>query len=497
MNISQTIVDFATLAIKHGGWMEMDRIYLQNRILCLIGEDQLTEVKPSPIPPSSLELLDSLIQQAVANEVISGEIQAETDILEAQIMDLLTPPPSVLNALFAERYAKDVHSATEYFFELSKTTNYIKTRDIARNVAFTTDTKYGELQITINLSKPEKDPKQIALERTMPAGSYPKCQLCMENEGYAGRINYPARTNLRIVRMNLDGESWGFQYSPYAYFNEHCIFLAEEHRPMVISPATFRRLLKIVTIFPHYFVGSNADLPIVGGSILSHDHYQGGRHTFPMALAAKELDFQLAHFPQVSCATVNWPMSVIRLTGNDAEALTQAATYVLEKWRVYSDPAVDVIAFSEEGTPHHTITPIARRNGSDYELDLVLRDNHTSALYPDGVFHPHPEVHHIKKENIGLIEVMGLAVLPARLKAECKEVEAFLLDKPNQIAAYHLDWAETIKATKQITEQNVHALLEQEIGHVFAQVLEDVGVFKRDVAGQSAFKRFLTELERG
>lgn len=493
MSISQTIFDFTTLAIHSGGWMELDRLYLHNRILGMIGEDALEQAKVQPVTKSSLELLDELVAQALANQVI-GEMLAEREIFEAQLMDFLTPPPSVVNALFAQHYAKDPQEATDYFFELCKNNDYIKTRAIEKNIVFPVATEYGELEITINLSKPEKDPKQIAAERNAVSVNYPKCMLCMENEGYKGRMNYPARTNHRIIRMNLDGESWGFQYSPYAYYNEHCIVLAEEHRPMKIDRSTFERLLKIIEVLPHYFVGSNADLPIVGGSILSHDHYQGGKHTFAMAKAPIEFVFSLKDYPEVKAGIVKWPMSVIRLQAQDQAQLVAASVEILEKWRNYSDPSVDAVAFSTDGTPHHTITPIARKNGDLFEMDLVLRDNNVSEEHPDGIFHPHQDVQHIKKENIGLIEVMGLAVLPPRLATELVEVEKYVLGEANEIADYHIPWADRLKTEFNFTAENVQAEIRKQVGLIFARVLEDAGVFKRNETGQAAFKRFIAEL---
>lgn len=493
MTLSQTIFDFTTLAIHFGGWMDMDRLYLQNRVLGMIGEDALGAVEVKPTERTSVELLDELVARAKENGVI-GETLAEREILEAQLMDLLTPPPSVVNALFAQHYSKDPQEATDYFFELCKTNDYIKTRAIAKNIVFPAETEYGTLEITINLSKPEKDPKEIAAQRNSVSVDYPKCMLCMENEGYKGRMNYPARTNHRIIRMNLDGEAWGFQYSPYAYYNEHCIVLANEHRPMKINRQTFERLVKVIEVLPHYFVGSNADLPIVGGSILSHDHYQGGRHTFAMAKAPVERSFDLPGFTEVQAGIVKWPMSVIRLQSADTTQLVAASEYILEQWREYSDPSVQVNAYSADGTPHHTITPIARKNGDVYEMDLVLRDNNVSAEYPEGIFHPHPEVQHIKKENIGLIEVMGLAVLPPRLATELTEVERYLLAEDNQIAAYHVEWADELKARYEFTAENVEAIVQKEVGLVFAKVLEHAGVFKRDDEGQAAFARFIQTL---
>lgn len=493
MSISQTVVDFATLAIHAGGYMELDRLYLQNRIIALIGEDSLDEVKPQSATQNSLELLDALVKKAKENGVI-GDSLAQKEILEAQLMDFLTPPPSVVNAFFAQHYAKTPEAATEYFFKLCQENDYIKTRAIAKNIVFPAETKYGKLEITINLSKPEKDPKEIATMKNVTAGDYPKCMLCMENEGYKGRLNYPARTNHRIIRMNLNGESWGFQYSPYAYYNEHCIVLSEEHRPMQISRATFERLLTIIEVLPHYFVGSNADLPIVGGSILSHDHYQGGKHTFAMAKAPLEKEIDLSVFPNIKAGIVKWPMSVLRLQGADKTEMINACEYILQAWKHYSDESVCVKAFSEDGTPHHTITPIARRNGKLYEVDLVLRDNNVSKKFPDGIFHPHPDVQHIKKENIGLIEVMGLAVLPPRLLPELEEVEKYVLGKPNNIADYHKTWAQAMMQTHEFTPTNAMDIIHGEVGQIFARVLEDAGVFKRDKVGQQAFLRFTDTL---
>lgn len=493
MSVSQTIRDFITLAIQSGGWMEMDRLYLENRVIAMIGEDSLTQAEIRRVTESAVDLVDLLLIQAEKNKVIT-DLQAEKDMLEAQLMDLMTPPPSVVNAYFAQYYSKDPVQATDYFFKLSKDNDYIKTREISRNIIFPAETEYGELEITINLSKPEKDPKQIAAERQAVKVDYPECMLCMENEGYKGRLNYPARTNHRIIRMNLDGESWGFQYSPYAYYDEHCIILSEEHRPMKITKETFQRLLKITEVLPHYFVGSNADLPIVGGSILSHDHYQGGRHTFPMAVAEIERTFELKAFPNIKAGIVKWPMSVIRLQGKNQKDLIEAANMIFQKWQTYSDKDLQIVAETEDGIQHHTITPIARRKDDLFEMDLVLRDNNVSEEYPDGIFHPHPDVQHIKKENIGLIEVMGLAVLPPRLESELREVEKYLLDEDNSIADYHAEWADQLKANNQITHENVTEIVQKAVGAVFARVLEDAGVFKRDVDGQEGFTRFIETL---
>lgn len=496
MSISQTITDFVTLAIQAGGWMELDRLYLQNRILAMIGEESFESSSPRPVTENSLDLLDILVAQATANEVIQKD-STDLEIFEAQLMDFLTPPPSVVNALFAQHYEKDPAQATDYFYKLSQENDYIKTRAIARNIVFSAETEYGQLEITINLSKPEKDPKQIASERLATHIDYPKCLLCMENEGYKGRSNYPARTNHRIIRMNLDGESWGFQYSPYAYYNEHSIILSEEHRPMIISKETFQRLIRITEVLPHYFVGSNADLPIVGGSILTHDHYQAGKHVFPMEKAEIEHYFELKDFPLLNAGIVKWPMSVIRLQSPNSEDLVAAATLILEKWRKYSDETVSIRAFSADGTSHHTITPIARRKDQLFELDLVLRDNNISTEHPDGIFHPHKDVQHIKKENIGLIEVMGLAVLPPRLNEELKEVENYVLAKENQLAEHHKKWADQMKNTYSFTKKNVTDIIQKEVGQIFTRVLADAGVYKRTTKGQIAFKRFIESLNEG
>ncbi|MGX6978027.1 UDP-glucose--hexose-1-phosphate uridylyltransferase [Vagococcus elongatus] len=490
MTISNLIKQFVTFAIEDGGWMTMDRIYLENRILALIGEEVLEDEKITSSPSlSPLELVDQLVDQGIKNNPATIR-----EILEGQLMDLMTPPPSVINALFAQHYDKNPKKATDYFYSLSKKNDYIKTRAIAKNIVFHSETDYGNLEITINLSKPEKDPKQIAAELTAKKVDYPKCMLCMENEGYLGRVNYPARSNHRIIRLNLDGESWGFQYSPYAYYNEHAIFLAEEHRPMKITKNSFEKLLRIIEVFPHYFVGSNADLPIVGGSILSHDHYQGGRHEFPMAKAPVEYPFDILGFPDVKAGIVKWPMSVIRLQGKEISSLVNSAAFISEAWKQYSDESLSIKAYSADGTPHHTVTPIARKNGEFFELDIVLRDNNVSEEFPDGIFHPHQDVHHIKKENIGLIEVMGLAVLPPRLKEELTEVEKFLLDKPNTIKDYHHKWAVNIKETETFNEETVSNVVQKAVGKVFLRVLEDAGVFKRNQTGQEGFKKFIKTL---
>lgn len=491
--IDQAVVDFVETGIANGETEAMDRIAQRNLLLAMIGKEDLdTKLEPSQILPERLDLLDRLVDWAVANGKIA-DYQYARETLEAQIMSLITPMPSVINKHFWAVYAENPEAATDYFYELSQNNDYIKTRSIAKNIAFQHRTDYGELEITINLSKPEKDPKQIALAKNVPASAYPACQLCMENEGYAGRIDHPARANHRIVRMPLNGEKWGLQYSPYAYYEEHCIFLAEEHKPMKLDKHTFEKLLGIITQFPHYFVGSNADLPIVGGSILSHDHYQGGRHTFAMAEAPVEQPFEMDRFASVQAGIVKWPMSVIRLAGKDVHELAEAASFILDAWRGYSDEDADILHVTE-GTPHNTITPIARMKDGLFELDLVLRNNRTSPEFPDGIFHPHPDVQNIKKENIGLIEVMGLAILPPRLKDELSEIEQYLNGETAEIAAYHQEWVTGLVDEKGRTGADAAEVVQDAVSEAFLRVLEDAGVFKRTPEGQQAFGRFVEQL---
>ena len=477
---------FVAKVIDNSDYTEDDMFYLRNRILALVGEEGAQQETEQT---ELIALKDELIDLAVQNGKV-GELVAEKDCLGAELMNFITPVPSQVNREFWDTYAKSPQQAIADFYALSKRNDYIKVVAIAKNIAFTTPSPYGDIQITINLSKPEKDPIAIAQAKLIKASSYPKCQLCMENEGYQGRINHPARANHRIIRMNLGDEKWGFQYSPYAYFNEHCIILNTEHVPMVISQDTFAQLLDIVDMFPGYFAGSNSDLPIVGGSILTHNHYQGGRHVFPMETAELDCEFRFKDFSDVTAGIVNWPMSVIRLRSNDKSRLVELAEKIRLAWRDYSDDSVDVVAYTGS-TPHHTVTPITRKRSGLFELDIVLRDNHTTAEFPDGVYHPHADVQHIKKENIGLIEVMGLAILPPRLKAELSEVEKYLLNQYNEIADYHKDWADNIKKRRDITAESVHDIVQEEVGKVFVRVLEDAGVYKRDEKGQAAFMRFV------
>lgn len=487
----QVLDAFVTAVIAASDYEEMDRIYLKNRVMSRIGEEGLD----APAHQADLiALKDQLVELAVANSKIPDSMAAK-DSLGAELMNWVTPSPSQVNRRFWETYRQSKEDAIADFYALSKHNDYIKVNAIAKNIAFETETPYGTIEITINLSKPEKDPKDIAAAKNAKVRHYPACQLCFENEGYQGRLDHPARANHRIIRFDMAGQEWGFQYSPYAYFNEHCIFLYSQHIPMSINRKTFERLLSIVETFPGYFAGSNADLPIVGGSILTHEHYQGGRHTFPMELAPVEDSFTIEGFEAVSVGIVNWPMSVLRLQSDDKAQLINLADHILESWRGYSDPAVQVLATSD-GQPHHTITPIARIRDGHYELDLVLRDNQTSPEHPDGIYHPHADVQHIKKENIGLIEVMGLAILPPRLKEELKQVQDYLLGRESSVASYHQDWAAGLKATHpSITDEvEAEAIVRESVGQIFARVLEDAGVYKRTAEGQAAFRRFVATL---
>ena len=487
-----TLVEtFVTKVIAECTFEELDRIYLTNRVLALVGDGAL-EVKTDQ--DNLIDLKDQLVEEAVRLETIEDSLAAR-EILGADLMDLVTPCPSQVNRDFWDTYAQSPEQAIADFYQLSQKNDYIKLKAIAKNIAYRVPSDYGELEITINLSKPEKDPKEIAAAKLVKSSNYPQCQLCMENEGYHGRVNHPARSNHRIIRFDISGQEWGFQYSPYAYFNEHCIFLDSQHRPMAISRQSFERLLAIVGQFPGYFAGSNADLPIVGGSILTHDHYQGGRHVFPMEVAPLQKTFRFTGFESVKAGIVQWPMSVIRLTSDSVEDLTNLAEKILLTWRQYSDPSVQVLAESDR-TPHHTITPIARKRDGQFELDLVLRDNQTSAEHPDGIYHPHKDVQHIKKENIGLIEVMGLAILPPRLKEEVEQVAAYLVGEDVLVAEYHQEWADELNESHPGLTDKDQALniVQESVGKIFARVLEDAGVYKQTEEGQAAFMRFVEQV---
>ena len=473
---------------------QADACYVKNRLLEILRLDEAPAEEE--IHAALPELLAALTDDAVQRGLTGGSV-TERDLFDTKLMGALTPYPHEVRAEFARRYAVSPEAATDWFYRFSQDTNYIRRDRIAKDLKWKYASPYGALDVTINLSKPEKDPRDIAAAKAAPQSGYPRCLLCAENEGYAGRGNHPARQNHRILPLTLDGSQWYLQYSPYVYYNEHCIALNAEHRPMHIDGVTFRRLLDFVTIFPHYFIGSNADLPIVGGSILSHDHFQGGRYRFAMEEAPVEREVRFANFPAVRAGVVRWPMSVIRLTSADRAQLLALAERILARWRGYSDPEAGVFA-ETDGVPHNTITPIARRRGADYELDLVLRCNITTPELPLGVFHPHPELHHIKKENIGLIEVMGLAVLPARLKKELEGVRTAILTgadlRQDETLGKHADWVDKLRQRYDFTPENTEDILRQEVGAVFTRVLEDAGVFKRNDAGQRAFGRFLAAI---
>ena len=476
---------YADKVIASGAYEPLDRIYVLNKIRGFVGDEDVEAKDNEP-------LVSQLVNLAVKRGKIEDG-QTEREILNDQLYDLMTPRPSVVNHEFWEKYQQSPDTATNWFYNLCTSNDYVKVAAIKKNVVFDKPTKYGNLEITINLSKPEKDPKAIAAAAHDTKKKYPQCALCMENEGYKGRLGQAARSNHRIIRMMIGGHKWGFQYSPYAYFNEHCIFLDSKHEPMKINRQTLINLVEIEKQLPAYFVGSNADLPIVGGSMLAHEHYQGGRHSFPMMKAAIKQPLEFKDYPEVEAGIVNWPMSDIRLTSADTTQLIDLGTHIIDVWDHYSDENLDIKAFDGD-TRHHTVTPIMHRDGEKFVLDLVLRDNNTSDKYPLGIFHPHEKLWHIKKENIGLIEVMGRAILPARLKSELAEVKKFWLGQDNQIADSHLPWAKEIQAKMTITPDNVDEVMEQELANVFANVLENAGAFKDDAAGQAGWSRFIEKL---
>lgn len=470
-----------------------DHIWAVNTLLEALKLDSYEEPVLDDAPIDLPAVLDELMDDAHARGVMENDSIVYRDLFDTSLMGRLTPPPREVIAKFRALYAQNPVEATNWYYKFSQDTNYIRRDRIARDMQWKADTAYGELDITINLSKPEKDPKAIAAARDLPAASYPKCQLCPENAGYAGRVNHPARQNHRIIPITIDQTPWYMQYSPYVYYNEHCIVFNSVHTPMKIDRACFRKLLDFIGQFPHYFVGSNADLPIVGGSILAHDHFQGGRYEFAMAKAPVETELHFIGFDDIRAGIVRWPMSVIRLTAADPDRLVELADRILNAWRGYTDEEATIFA-ETDGVPHNTITPIARRRGSDYEIDLVLRNNLTTEEHPLGLYHPHAELHHIKKENIGLIEVMGLAVLPARLKNELAVLGEKMVKgedlRADPLTASHAEWAERIMQENEVTADNVTDILQREVGLVFAQVLEHAGVYKRTEEGKKAFLRF-------
>lgn len=494
----QSILKLVEYGIQTGLLPESEKVYATNLLLDLMHQDSIDpEAYVSDGSPVDLEsTLKELLDEAAAKGIIEDSITYR-DLFDAKLMNTLVARPAQIQAEFEKRYEKDPQDATNWFYKLSQDSNYIRRDRIAKDERWTSGSPYGEIELSINLSKPEKDPKAIAAAKNAPQSSYPKCQLCFENEGYAGRVNHPGRSNHRIIRITVNDSPWGFQYSPYVYYNEHCIVFNSKHVPMAINHDTFVKLFDFIDLFPHYFLGSNADLPIVGGSILSHDHFQGGHHDFPMAKAGMEETFTLPGFEDLEAGIVNWPMSVIRLRGVNRDRIIEAADHILNTWRGYTDEAATIIA--NDGTPHNTITPISRKRDGKYELDLVLRCNITSEEHPLGVFHPHEQWHHIKKENIGLIEVMGLAVLPARLKQEMSDLKQAMLKgedlRANPTLEKHADWAEEIqKKYAEINAENIDQIIHDEIGIVFTHVLEDAGVYKTDKAGREAFHRFIAAL---
>ena len=477
-------------AVRTGLIQEEDQLWAINRLLEVLELDEIEVDVPTQAPLH--EILDALTENAVQRGICDDN-QVARDLFDTKLMGVLTPMPHEVRAKFSQLYAQSPKEATDWYYAFSQDTNYIRRDRIAKDEKWKYQSQYGTLDITINLSKPEKDPRAIAAAKLAPQSGYPKCLLCRENEGYAGRMNHPARQNHRIIPMTINNSAWFMQYSPYVYYNEHCIVFNGQHTPMAINRATFRKLLDFVGQFPHYFVGSNADLPIVGGSILSHDHFQGGHYTFAMETADIEKELKFAGFEDVSAGIVKWPMSVIRLRCKDPERLVALADKILLAWRDYTDESAFIFA-DTDGIPHNTITPIARRRGEDFELDLVLRNNLTTQEHPMGLYHPHSEKHHIKKENIGLIEVMGLAVLPSRLKGELADLETAILEgqdiRSDAVLSKHANWVEELKKRYSFTSENTRDILRKEVGAVFTAVLEDAGVYKCTPEGRAAFIRF-------
>jgi len=501
VNISLEVQKLLYYAIRKKLIAAEDIIYTKNRLLETLSLDEIENNNIEDKEHELQEVLDNITEWAYENEIIKDKGIVSKDLFDTKIMACLIGRPSEIIREFKKLYNESPSSATDYFYGLCINSNYIRWERVQKDLKWKCTTKYGDIDITINLSKPEKDPKAIAMAKNLKTSAYPICLLCKENEGYAGRVNHPARGNHRIIPVELNNEKWFLQYSPYVYYNEHCIVLKGEHVPMKICKDTFKRLLDFVDQYPHYFIGSNADLPIVGGSILSHDHFQGGNYEFAMAKAPIVEKFKVKGFEEVTIGRVKWPMSVVRINGYDKEALVNLAYYILNSWNNYSDESASVSAFTGE-IPHNTITPIARRRGKTYEIDLVLRNNRTSTKHPYGIFHPHSELHHIKKENIGLIEVMGLAVLPPRLKTEMKELSHFLVNKDviNQLdnkpeLIKHKKWAlQLVQKHPDINEKNVDEIVKKELGIKFSEVLEHSGVFKTDEKGIEAFNKFINSL---
>ncbi len=498
MSVSSAIKSLVQYAIKQGLIDALDEVWAINRVLEVLSMDSIDTDAPVDEKAELEDLLKILLDYACENGICEDSVVFR-DLLDTKIMGVLTPAPSAVIGKFNDLYKESPQKATEYYYHLARKSDYIREYRIKNDLKWVTDTDYGEIDITINLSKPEKDPKAIAAALKMKQSSYPLCMLCPENEGYAGRVNHPARQNHRVIPLDLEGEAWCLQYSPYVYYNEHCIVFDKNHVPMKISEKGFRRLFAIVKKFPHYFVGSNADLPIVGGSVLTHDHFQGGNYEFAMAKAGIETPVAFKGYEDITAGIVKWPMSVLRLIGDDTDRICELSGKILAQWRGYTDEEAFIFA-ETDGTPHNTITPIARYRDGKFEIDLVLRNNITTEQYPDGVYHPHPEHHHIKKENIGLIEVMGLAVLPSRLKTEIALLRDAMVEGKDIAAderiAKHNQWAQDIMKNNNITAENCEKILQNEIGKVFADILGQCGVYSRDAQGKAQFLKFIEAVNK-
>lgn len=501
MSIYREIKRLINYGLQNNLFEIEDEIYVRNKILDILNIDEYEDIEmEDEFLDTPTEVLNNLLNYAYENKVLESNTPIYRDLLDTKIMDSLMPRPSEVIKNFYSKYEDSKEEATSYFYSISKACDYVRTDRIAQNLVWKTSTEYGDLDITINLSKPEKDPKAIAAAKNLPPAKYPKCLLCKENEGYRGRVNHPARQNLRIIPMELKNDRWFLQYSPYAYYNEHCIVFAGDHIPMKITKDTFDRNLEFVEKFPHYFIGSNADLPIVGGSILTHDHYQGGNYKFAMDKSSDYINFKIEKYSDIDLSIVKWPLTVVRLKGKNRYEISELGENILNHWRNYTDSEVDLYAYTND-IPHNTITPISRKDGEYFILDLVLRNNRTNDKYPDGIFHPHKELHNIKKENIGLIEVLGLAVLPARLKEELETIKKALLNKEENIDQYkdisiHSNWyKEILNNNTDINISNIDKIIEDEVGNVFKKVLEHCGVFKWNDNGKKAMEKYINNLK--
>ena len=498
MTFDENVKRLVQYGIESGLVPEEERIYTTNQLLELFGEEEYTEPETEFKDVDLEEVLEELLDYAVEKGVLKENSVVYRDLFDTKIMNCLVPRPAQVIGTFKELYKESPVKATDYYYKLSQDTNYIRRYRIKKDIRWKVPSQYGDIHISINLSKPEKDPKPIAAAKLAKQSGYPKCLLCRQNEGYAGRVNHPARQNHRIIPITVNGTQWGFQYSPYVYYNEHCIVFNSEHTPMKIDRSAFEKLLDFIELFPHYFIGSNADLPIVGGSILTHEHFQGGRYSFALNRAEVERKFIVNGFDDVECGIVKWPMSVVRLTGKNKDSIISLSSYILKSWRAYTDADVGIFA-ETDGEIHNTITPIAFTNDGKFVIDLVLRNNITSEEHPLGVFHPHANLHHIKKENIGLIEVMGLAVLPSRLKDEMAILKDAILNHKDVSEipkiSKHSEWVnEFVSQYDEINENNIDSIIQNEIGKVFLNVLLDAGVFKRTPEGQKAFDKFIKTL---